>query len=386
VRGARFKIVIVLDYLELGGAERQAIYLAEYFHQSEKYEVSVVGFRNKGKAYEILIEKGIKCDLIPLNISNRKKEIVKNCLKLLQYFWQHKPFAIIPYTYWSNLLCGITWRFTKAKVCIWNQRDEGRNVRKSLFEKLSLKNVSHVVSNSLEGKQFLVDNFNIKANRISIIHNGVALSDPVYSVEEWHSNTCINDDTFVVSMVANLHSYKDHITLLRAWKIFTQSQGVEDAKLILAGRLDEMHFQLKSLAFDLGLHDSVMFYGSVEDISGFLSVTDLIAFSSKYEGCPNGILEGMKAAKAVVATDITGTREALGKDYLHLAMPDNEQDLARKILYFYKHPEKLSEVGEQNKSYVDENFSIEGMLKKYEDLINIANKRLINRDKITTCL
>ncbi len=284
------KVVIVLDYLELGGAERQAIYLAEHLHQSNEYEVIVVGFRNKGKAYEMLAEKGIKCDFVPLDISNRKKKIIKNCFILLQFFWQTKPDVIFPYTYWANLLIGLIWRFTSAKVCIWNQRDEGRNIRSNLWEKFALKNVSLIVSNSLEGSRFLSSSFKIDSSKIRLIHNGVILKSPAYSKEKWHQSTGTNSDTFTVSMIANLHAYKDHMTLIRAWGLFTQNKSVKDVKLILAGRLDDMHFRLKSLAFDLALHDSVLFYGPVEDVAGLLKITDLVVFSSKYEGCPNGIL------------------------------------------------------------------------------------------------
>jgi len=363
------KVVIVLGYLELGGAERQAIYLADYLHHHTNVRVKVIGLNKPGRVSQVLSEKNISWEYIPIEFSHKRLTMAKSCLKLLRYFWHQRPRVIIPFTYWPNLLCGLIWRLTTAKVCIWNQRDEGRGMRHSRLENVVLKNVSGIISNNLEGKLFLETNFNISNNKVKIIHNGVVLSNPEEDILWWHQKLAIAPETFTVLMVANLHVHKDHATLLKAWKLFTDLAKDNKVALLLAGRLDDQYDNLKSLAKDLQICDSVNFLGPVKDISGLLRAVDLVAFSSKKEGCPNSVLEAMRAQKPVVATDICGIREALGEEYPYFVKPDNADDFSQKVFTFYQNPVLIGEVGYRNEKYVTEKFSMRKMQDAYLSLI-----------------
>ncbi|MEL7501850.1 MAG: glycosyltransferase family 4 protein, partial [Cyanobacteria bacterium J06554_6] len=64
---------------------------------------------------------------------------------------------------------------------------------------------------------------------------------------------------------------------------------------------------------------------------------DLSVFSSAKEGVPNGILEPMAAGKAIVASKITGNRQALGEQYkyffevLRTSPPEVQNGLSRHV-------------------------------------------------------
>jgi hypothetical protein len=96
-------------------------------------------------------------------------------------------------------------------------------------------------------------------------------------------------------MAANLHGLEDHKTLLKAWPRVQETWPERQlAPVILpAGRLDGTADSLKALDYDLNLGSSVRCLGGVSDICGLLGAAELGVFSSRLEGCPNGVLECM---------------------------------------------------------------------------------------------
>ena len=364
------KVSIVLDYLELGGAERQAIYLADFLHQQPGINVTVIGFRPPGKVSRLLSKKNITWKYIPLTLRAGRVDILKNCLTLLIHFWKFRPNAIIPFTYWPNVLCGLIWKLTTAKVCLWNQRDAGQKLSKNWFTTLAIKNASQIVSNSSEGQLFLATTFSIDPSDISLIFNGVDLPDPKLSKSLWRDQLGIDDNTFVAIMVANLHVHKDHSILVKAWRHVVDQLSDRRAMLLLVGRWDNQYETLVALTNELKLQNNILFTGPIDDISGLLSSTDLGLFSSNKEGCPNAILECMAASLSVVATDIYGARDALGYTYPYLVPKNSPKLFAEKIMFFINNPVRNQCVGERNKRYVMKHFAMKRMQQNYLKVIH----------------
>jgi glycosyltransferase involved in cell wall biosynthesis len=126
---------------------------------------------------------------------------------------------------------------------------------------------------------------------------------------------------------------------------------------------------LKFLVNEVKLGDSVRFLGEVADISGLLKAVDLSVYSSKFEGCPNSVLESMAAGLPVVATDITGTAEALGDDYPFLVPINNSESFAEHILTFISDENLRQKIGEQNSQRISTLFKPEQMYEAYKELL-----------------
>lgn len=366
----KIKVVICLESLELGGAERQAFYLASYLHRHAEFEVETIAFANQGSVANFLDNENIRWEILSIQLHPNLKSILKNCLKLLLVLRKKSPEVIVPFTYGPNLLCGLVWRFTGARACFWNQRDEGRRIRGSILEKFAIKYASKLISNSSEGSYFLEQKFGLDEENVKLVFNGVVEKKIIHSNEWWYSHLNIKPNTFVVSMVASLHPFKDHTTLIKAWKIFLQKVGDIPCVLLLAGRKYHSFYEHSKLVDELDLQDKVIFLGGVEDIGGLLAITDVGAFSSNYEGCPNAILEYMNAALPVVATDILGVRDALGEDYSYLVAPNSPKKFADKLYELYGNKKLRIDLGLRNKQYVEVNFSLEEMGNQYLSLIH----------------
>ena len=135
--------------------------------------------------------------------------------------------------------------------------------------------------------------------------------------------------------------------------------------MFLAGRFDHKYEELKLQAQELNIESNVRFLDQVDDIAGLLSVTDLGVFSSRFEGCPNGVLECMNAELPMVATDIIGIREALGDDYPYLAAISDYQAFANHILTFIDNDDLRGKIAQMNLRRAEQEFSPQKMFSKY---------------------
>lgn len=355
--------IIMVGNLEFGGAERQALQLAQYLTDEEKAKVEFWGLGAEdgvvSKAFEDL---GVPWRVVPVNwFTQWKGGKVWDLARLALALRRARPDVILSYLIVPNVACGLVWRWTGARLCIWNQRCAGFSRLGARVEQLAVQRVPWFVSNSQAGAEFLTGTLGAPPDRVRVIHNGIQLAKPGLDRTAWRQELGLNDDTFAVCMVANLNIYKDHKTLLRSWKFVIdklESEG-RSAVLLLAGRYNDEVDALKAMAFELNLgSQSVRFLGRVQDVSGLLGASDLTVLSSPSEGSPNAILEAMAIGLAAVGTDNPGMREVLGPDgYQFLAPPGDAAALADRILCFAIDHSLREKVGAANKQRVAEEFN-----------------------------
>jgi len=172
----------------------------------------------------------------------------------------------------------------------------------------------------------LVNNFNVKGNRVSLIYNFIdkdkinELKDD--SVEQELENT---DRTFPVLINVGRLTYPKGqwflIPLLKKVK-----QTIPNAKLVILGE-GLLKEKLMSLAHDAELkifdgcgknnpgsisNSDIILLGYKANIFPYLSRSNLFIFSSLYEGFPNVIIEAMVCRLPILSTDcFSGPRDIL---------------------------------------------------------------------------
>ncbi|MCR4411787.1 MAG: glycosyltransferase family 4 protein [Thermoguttaceae bacterium] len=364
------RILILLESLELGGAERQAIHLARYLSEREGTTVEVRGLGAPGAASDLCDAWGIPWRSVRLDwYGTRFRRLAGIAAMARQLACQH-PDAIVPYCRVPNIVAGLIWRWTGARACLWNQRDAGLDLGRSRLERWAVRHAPAVVANAPYAAERLGRLFDLR-QPIHVVPNGVRLDPPAADRAAWRARLGIDPHAFVACMVANIHRSKDHATLLRAWRRVVDRLAArrQNPLLVLAGRLDEP-LPVKALAFDLDLGRYVRFLGPVEDISGLLGAADLGVFSSPREGCPNGVLECMAAGLAVVATDAPGVRDVLGPAAAPcLAAPHDDTDLAERILDLLLDRARRAELGAANRRRVESQYTWEAMGRRMTEIL-----------------
>jgi glycosyltransferase involved in cell wall biosynthesis len=366
------RIIIFLGSLELGGAERQALLLARHLKNEQGAHVQIWGFHTPGRLARLCEQYGIPWRIEPIELMHHPIQKLVNLLRYANKLRNERVDVLLPYTVFPNVVCGLVWRLTGARICIWNQRDGGVERFGKKMEYLAVRNTPLFVSNSQLGADFLVKTLGINPKCLRVIQNGLALVDPEGTRAQWRVRLNVSEECLLVCMVANLSMYKDHVTLLDAWRNVIDQTALngEVAVLLLAGRFDQNYEMLKELSVSLDLGETVRFLGQVDDLTGLLGAVDVGVFSSRLEGMPNGVLECMSMGLPVAATDIPGIRATVGQEgFEFLAPPGDAAVLADKILLFMRSPELRDRVGAANRRRIAEEFGSRQMCDQMTALI-----------------
>jgi glycosyltransferase involved in cell wall biosynthesis len=371
-------LIVIGHYGAIGGAERQALHFIKYLRKINA-NVAVLGWYDGGPLAQTLRELGCKIYNFPYKEHAQKISKGLNLLQLAFFIRrQIRPDYILPFvSIHSKPICQI-WRLTGARYVWWNQQDEGRGLFGSQAERKALLNACHVTSNSLAGTQFLSETYGIPEEKIITYNNGTVLPDLASIKPIWREQLGVPSEGKLVSMVANITPFKDHETLLRAWRIVLDRFSTVSLTLALAGHLNNKdHVQkLKAMAFDLGLGPNVKFIGSTDSTDELMFESDLVVHSSVKEGCPNAVCEAMALGKSIVCTDIPGTRQALDKSLWDtcLCEPYDEHELAEKIIYFLENSAHALKIGLSNRKRIEKEFSIDGMCEFFDSLLNSSHR------------
>jgi glycosyltransferase involved in cell wall biosynthesis len=349
------RVVFVLGNLELGGAERQAFILAKHLVDHERAEVEVWGFNTSGPVAAICEQFGIASRVVPFPLHADRMQQEAAIPELAVLLREARPDLLLPYTTLPNVVCGLVWETTGAGLCVWNQRDEGIIAFDTEWELEAARRTPLFIANSRAGASFLTGKLNVAAEKVRVVPNGVATSPPQLDRCAWRKRLEIDESSFVACMIANLHANKDHATLLQAWRLVVNALE-RNAVLILAGRHYGAYQSLVDLASELGIERNVRFPGQVGDVSGLLSAVDIAVFSSRSEGCPNGVLECMAAGLPVVGTDIEGVREVAGTSDLLAPFGDADR-FAALIVKLANDPELRSTIGAENQQRIAAHYS-----------------------------
>jgi glycosyltransferase involved in cell wall biosynthesis len=369
LRGVR--IIFVISSFTLGGAERQALLLARHLAHEQFADVEFWGVGQPGRVTELCDDYHIRWRAapIPLPWSSGPVTRVRRLVSFARALRRARPDVILPFMFFPSIVCGLVWRLTGARMCIWNQRDEGRDRVGQPAEKLATSLMSHFVANSGLGAEFMAGKLGINQAAINVIYNGVELRAPDWDRARWRQHLGVNENCLLACMVANLHEFKDHLTLLKAWRIVVDRMNSE-VVLLLAGGSYGTELSLKAQAYDLKLGKSVRFLGGVKDVSGLLGAVDFGIHSSVNEGVPNGVLECMAAGLAVAGTDYPGIREAVGEPgYGFLAPPFDAEALAERIIALASNAELRREAGAANRLRIETEFPPHKMHQKMVSLI-----------------
>jgi glycosyltransferase involved in cell wall biosynthesis len=170
----------------------------------------------------------------------------------------------------------------------------------------------------------------------------------------------------VVGAVGRLIPRKGYNYLLHA--VPDIKKAYPDVKLVFAGDGEEKE-NLKMLANELDVQESVVFLGNRKDIPEVINSFDVFVLPSLSEGLGVVVLEAFAAGKPVVASKVEGIPEmVVSGENGFLVPPKDSGALAEKIIAILRDPEKASEMGKKGRCLVEEKFNINNKIREYESL------------------
>lgn len=367
----RIHIALLADCLEnfAGGAEKQIYELAKGLNKS-KYRVSVISLDCQGRASREAIE-AIGCEFFVFRISRiyGLSGFIQG-RRFFQYLKQSHVDILQTY-HFSSDIWGTFWaHLAGVKKIVSNRRDMGFWRKGLHVQAYCLINpwVTKIVAVANSVKEMIVESEKVSEHKIAVIYNGIEQSSAFssqLSAASLKEQLGISERDTVIAHVANLKPVKGHSFLLQAMAGVVKE--FSNVKLFLVGK-DEMNGELQRLAGELNIQDNVIFLGRRDDVPTILALSYFCVLTSLSEGMSNAILEYMLAGKAVVATRVGGNSELVshGTNGL-LVEKEDAEGLKNAIVQLLRSPAEASRMGENGFKRVESEFSMAGMVRKYEN-------------------
>jgi glycosyltransferase involved in cell wall biosynthesis len=207
--------------------------------------------------------------------------------------------------------------------------------------------------------------------RLAVIPNGVPDATPISPERraEIDADLGFEESTEVISIVGRLVPQKAHDRFLDA--ALAVKQARPQARFLIVGE-GPLREQLEARSVDLELDQAVRFTGVRGDAPDLIARSDLLVFSSIWEGLSIAALEALARGVPVVSTDVAGARELLTTGAGVIA-PQDADALAEAIVDALADPAARARMGAEGRRLHAERFSVarmnEGYRRIYERLL-----------------
>ncbi len=367
VSPGKIKIALIIDNLEVGGAQKQFIELVKNIDRN-KFQVIVVALSvHRVDLSNELTDSGIDVRLI----DQWGKICVPAFVKLFKLLRSERPDIVHTYLFTASLYGRIVAKLIGIPIVILSERSTD-NWKKSSYvwlDRLLAKVTDRVLVNANTIKESLIKREKIPAEKIQIIYNGVnlikidAIKNDRSQVRE---NLRILNGNPVIGIIGRLSKEKDHLTFLNAAKRIISA--IPRVNFLIAGD-GHLRKELEDISLSLGLKDRVIFAGNTHNVSEVLQATDILVSASLYEGCSNAILEAMAAGLPIVATKVGGNPEVVNDGVTGiLVSPQDPSALAGAVVSLLNNPELMKSMGEKGRERVEANFLLSKMVKRTEEV------------------
>jgi glycosyltransferase involved in cell wall biosynthesis len=168
----------------------------------------------------------------------------------------------------------------------------------------------------------------------------------------------------VIGYIVRITEQKDPLGMLRAFAKVSATN--KDVTLLMVGEGD-LKASAVQLATELGITKRVVFDNFRQDVPAVLQAVDIYCLPSLWEGFPIGVLEAMAMGKAVIASDVDGTREAVEDGVSGLLVPaKDETALVSALSRLLQDRALRSRLQENAARQVKANFDVRDMTHKIE--------------------
>ena len=196
-------------------------------------------------------------------------------------------------------------------------------------------------------------------NRIDVVHRG--RPDPVRetapeAVQHLRATLAPNAD-FVVLAVARHEPAKGIDRLLDAWA--KVGAALPDGRLLIAGNEGSATPELRRIAHQLDVQDSVSFLGHRDDISALHAISDLFVLPSRREGLPGSLLEAIALHTPSIVADLPQIREVVTEREAWLVEASDPDKLGRAIFDALSQPDSRQARAQAARRRFDDDFTLD---------------------------
>ena len=360
--GARpVRLLLVVDSLEVGGAERQVVDLA-------------VALRRKGYVVTVAcsVAGGLSGALEEADIPVRPllRRLAKRRLSLT-YAWRlrqllrRERFDLVHAHIYASVAAAaiatlgmdvplVITEHTEASWQTWRARWVSRWV---------YRRVERIIAVSTPIRRRLIERDGVHPDLITIVPNAVVSSSVPHTDASLPAEL---RERPLVGVVARLQPEKGVASFLKA--AARVALRFPEANFVVAGD-GPLRRELVAMVESLNLKKRVHFLGFRSDASALMRSLDVLAVPSLTEGSPLVTLEAMAAGVPVVASAVGGIPDQIRHDKEGLLVPPGDTGaLGDALLALLRDPARARRLGEAGRRRAASTFSHATMVRQIEDV------------------
>jgi glycosyltransferase involved in cell wall biosynthesis len=355
------RLLLVVDSLEVGGAERHVADLAAALHR-KGHEVEVACSVAGGLAQR-LQEAGVP--FRPLTERLVKRRVSPAYARGVGRLLKEKSFDLVhAHIYASAVAAAIATRKTGPRLVITEHTEASwQTWRTRRVSRWAHGRSSHTIAVSTPIRRRLIEKDRVPPDRVSLIPNAVipAPDDPP-NLSGTLPDGWLEEP--LVGVVARLQPEKGVATFLKAAALVSKASPGARFLVVGDGPLRE---ELRDLVGRLGVEDRVRFLGYRTEARALIRLLDVLVVPSLTEGSPLIVLEAMAAGVPVVASAVGGVPDQArhGEEGL-LVPPGDPEALAGAMDELLRDPRRARRLGAAGRRRTENGFSHETLVRRIE--------------------
>lgn len=334
------------------------------------YDISIISSDDCEIDDSFFKENNIKIFFVNMNRKINLKDDFISTIKLTQLINKEKFDIVHTHTAKAGIIGRVSAKIAKVPIIIHTSHGlpyfDGMDNKKFILYKILEKfgaRLSDVLCS--QNKEDLIKLKELTKDKSKIYYegNGVDLEylDDVYSaiseddIINIKKEFDIKNNTKIILMAARFEPIKNHKLFIKAIEILSKKN--DEFICLLAGE-GVLKDSILKYVNDNKLSDKIKFIGERKDIYKFIKLSDVVVLTSIKEGIPRIIMESMAFNKAVVATNVLGTRElVVNKQTGLLSELDDVDTLVDNINNIITNDDIRNLYGNNARKRIEENFT-----------------------------
>jgi glycosyltransferase involved in cell wall biosynthesis len=382
------RIVYLLTSLGVGGAEKQALAVAERMAKRGHTVALVVLMPRLHEEWPTAIPT------LHLNVRKTPTSVLRGFTCGRDFLREFRPDLVHSHSFHANIfarllrLAGPPFDVISTVHNVYEGR-WWRMVAYRLTDSLSRRTVAVSEAAAQRFTQLKA----VPKRKCSVILNGIDLNDTDVAgfAPDAERRAHIRAEMeiaagsaeFVWLAVGRLAPAKDYPNLLRAFSVVCVQRPA--ARLWVAGDArGDQRAPLEALAKELRIDGAVRWLGLRRDMPSLLGAADAFVSASAWEGMPLAVGEAMAMAKPIVATDVGGVHELVGDAGVVVPAKDHRALAEAMLTTMQESREALAMRGRAARERVLRQFGMDATADTWEALYGslIVNResRSVNRE------
>jgi glycosyltransferase involved in cell wall biosynthesis len=369
------KILQLIDGLNIGGAEVLLVDLVRGIKEFGN-EVSV-GYSTPGPLEKKLYDLGVSYTRLP-RLGRIDPVLFFGICKLIL---REKPDIVHTHLFKSDLHGRLAARLCGVPVVVSTSHNNdvwARRFPLGLIYGMTAKLTDQVIAVSDEVREYQMQTTGISAEKIMVIENGVRVER---FINQQKAGSALREelqiaaDAPLIGIIGRLQPQKDHHNFLKA-AVHIKNK-LPAARFLIVGD-GPLRTELQTQAKNFGLESSTLFCGIRQDIPAVLAALNILVISSKWEGLPVTLLEGMAAHCPIVSTAVGGVPNVVSHGESALLVPKEDPSaLAAACLQILQDPAFAQSMTAAGFLRVKTQFSLDAMIEK---TLNLYQKLMEKHD------